>query len=328
MDEGAGGRASPVYAALDLGTNNCRLLIAKPAGRGFRVVDSFSRIVRLGEGLAQSGRLSDGAIERTLAALAVCRGKIDARGVSRARLIATEACRSANNGVAFLRRVSDEVGLDLEIIDRRTEAHLASAGCRELADPEALSILLFDIGGGSTELVLMERGHRGVYGVTAWDSMRLGVVTMAETFGGIHVAVRDYEEMVAHVDAAMVPFLGQITHHRPCEKFHLLGTSGTVTTVAGVHLNLPRYERRAVDGLWLEHEAVDAAMARLRAMSYGERVSHACIGAERADLVLPGCAIFDAIRARFPARRLRVGDRGLREGMLAQLMVDDRQGAV
>ena len=325
--EGSGGRASPVYAALDLGTNNCRLLIAKPAGRSFRVIDSFSRIVRLGQGLTQSGLLSDEAIARTLAALAICRDKMRARGVSRARLIATEACRAASNGEAFLRRVRDEIGLDLEVIDRRTEAHLASVGCRELADPQASSILLFDIGGGSTELVLLERERHGGYGVKAWESMRLGVVTLAETFGGVDVEDEDYEEMVAHVDAAMAPFLGQIAAHRPCEKFHLLGTSGTVTTVAGVHLNLARYERRAVDGLWLEHHAVEAAMARLRAMSYAERVAHGCIGADRADLVLPGCAIFDAIRARFPARRLRVGDRGLREGMLAQLMVEDRQGA-
>ena len=314
----------PVYAALDLGTNNCRLLIAKPAGRGFRVIDAFSRIVRLGQGLTQSGRLSEEAIERTLSALTVCRDKMRARSVSRARLIATEACRAASNGEAFLARVREEIGLEFEIIDRRTEAHLASAGCSELADPAAGSILLFDIGGGSTEIVLLSRQGGDSWTVRAWESMRLGVVTLAETFGGIDVDEAHYLSMVAYVDEQMADFGMQVSHHRACSRFHLLGTSGTVTTVAGVHLNLPRYERRAVDGLWLGHAEVETAMAKMRVMSYAERVAHPCIGKERADLVLPGCAIFDAIRGRFPASRLRVGDRGLREGMLAQLMREDR----
>jgi exopolyphosphatase / guanosine-5'-triphosphate,3'-diphosphate pyrophosphatase len=315
---------SPVYAALDLGTNNCRLLIAKPAGRGFRVIDAFSRIVRLGQGLTQSGRLSEEAIERTLSALAVCRDKMRARHVSRARLIATEACRAASNGEAFLQRVREEIGLEFEIIDRRTEAHLASAGCSELADPAAGSILLFDIGGGSTEIVLLGRQGGDGWTVRAWESMRLGVVTLAETFGGIDVDEASYQSMVDYVDGQMADFGMQVSHHRACSRFHLLGTSGTVTTVAGVHLNLPRYERRAVDGLWLGNADVETAMAKMRVMSYAERVAHPCIGKERADLVLPGCAIFDAIRGRFPASRLRVGDRGLREGMLAQLMREDR----
>ena len=315
----------PVYAALDLGTNNCRLLIAKPAGRGFRVIDAFSRIVRLGQGMTQSGTLSDEAIERTLAALAVCRDKMRQRNVTRARLIATEACRAASNGEAFLQRVREEVGLEFEIIDRRTEAHLASAGCSELADPAAGSILLFDIGGGSTEIVLLGRqGGGDPWSVRAWESMRLGVVTLAETFGGVDVDEARYRSMVAFVDTQMADFGMQVSHHRACSRFHLLGTSGTVTTVAGVHLNLPRYERRAVDGLWLGAADVETAMAKMRVMSYAERVAHPCIGKERADLVLPGCAIFDAIRGRFPASRLRVGDRGLREGMLAQLMREDR----
>ena len=316
--------ASPVYAALDLGTNNCRLLIAKPAGRGFRVIDAFSRIVRLGQGLTQSGRLSDEAIERTLSALVVCRDKMRARNVSRSRLIATEACRAASNGEAFLQRVRDEIGLEFEIIDQRTEAHLASAGCSELADPAAGSILLFDIGGGSTEIVLLSRQGADGWAVRAWESMRLGVVTLAETFGGVDVDATHYRSMVAFVDEQMAGFGMQVSHHRACSRFHLLGTSGTVTTVAGVHLNLPRYERRAVDGLWLGNAEVETAMAKMRVMSYAERVAHPCIGKERADLVLPGCAIFDAIRGRFPASRLRVGDRGLREGMLAQLMREDR----
>ena len=318
---------SRVYAALDLGTNNCRLLIARPTHSGFRVIDAFSRIVRLGEGLTQSGRLSDAAIERTLEALRVCRDKMRARGVTRARLIATEACRSASNGTQFLAQARDRLGLHLEIVDRKTEAHLAVAGCGELIDHEAKAILLFDIGGGSSEIVWMTQEPDGGRRVAAWESLRLGVVSLAETFGGDNVTPEIFSAMVDHVDAALAPFAAQVSALSRCDRFHLLGTSGTVTTLAGVHLDLPRYDRRAIDGLWLTRSQADAAVTRLRAMSYAERAANGCIGHERADLVLAGCAILEAIRGRFPAERIRIADRGLREGILSQLIRADRRGA-
>ena len=327
---GGGVSGARLYAALDLGTNNCRLLIARPSASGFRVIDAFSRIVRLGEGLSQTGRLSEAAIARTMEALRVCRDKMRQRGVTRARLIATEACRAAENGPEFLQRVHEKLGLKLEIVDRRTEAFLAAAGCGDLADELAESMVLFDIGGGSSEIVWMGRG-RGAGGasrrVEAWESLRLGVVSLAETFGGEQVTPEIFAEMVAFVDSALYPFVARVADRRRCERFHLLGTSGTVTTIAGVHLNLPRYDRRAIDGLWLNAQEVDAAVGRLRAMSYDERVANGCIGVERADLVLAGCAILEAIRARFPAERVRIADRGLREGILSQLMRADRAAA-
>ena len=321
----AGGAPVRLYAALDLGTNNCRLLIAKPTSDGFRVVDAFSRIVRLGEGLTQSGRLSEAAIGRTLEALRICRDKMRARGVARARLIATEACRAAENGAEFLEQVKDRIGLELEIVDRETEAMLAAAGCGELADAEAESTVLFDIGGGSSEIVWMSRSQGGRR-VEAWESLRLGVVSLAETFGGDEVTPQVFAAMTAHVEKALAPFAERVAGRRRCGRFHLLGTSGTVTTIAGVHLNLPRYDRRAIDGLWLTSGEVDAAIDRLRAMTYADRVANGCIGAERADLVLAGCAILEAIRARFPAERVRIADRGLREGILSQLMRTDGVG--
>ena len=311
-----------MYAALDLGTNNCRLLVARPTSEGFRVVDAFSRIVRLGEGLTQTGRLSEAAILRTLEALRICRDKMQTRGVTRARLIATEACRSAENGREFLERVRERVGLELEIVDRRTEAYLAAAGCGDLADSEAEGAVLFDIGGGSSEIVWMGRARR----IEAWESLRLGVVSLAETFGGEHVTPEVFVAMVRHVDTALAPFAESVAELRRCARFHLLGTSGTVTTIAGVHLNLARYDRRAIDGLWLTKDEVDAAVGRLRCMSYADRAANGCIGSERADLVLAGCAILEAIRGRFPAERIRIADRGLREGILSQLMRADRVG--
>ena len=321
------GHALATYAALDLGTNNCRLLVARPTADGFRVIDAFSRIVRLGEGLSLTGRLSEPAIERTFAALRICRDKMAARNVTRARTIATEACRSAANGPEFVDSVRERLGVALEIVDRETEAHLAAAGVGDLADRDAKAIVMFDIGGGSSEILWLaadERSRRRR--VRAWESMRLGVVSLAEMFGGVDVTDRIFAEMTAYVGEALKPFAAKVAGEARCDRFHLLGTSGTVTTIAGVHLNLPRYDRRAVDGLWLDRAEVDVAVGRLCAMSYAERAANPCIGQERADLVLAGCAILQAIRAQFPAERLRIADRGLREGMLSQLMREDRVG--
>jgi exopolyphosphatase/guanosine-5'-triphosphate,3'-diphosphate pyrophosphatase len=326
------GGGEPAYAALDLGTNNCRLLVARPTRDGFRVVDAYSRIVRLGEGLSQTGRLSAEAIERTMSALAICRDKMRARGVTRARLIATEACRSAVNGAEFLNDVRERLGIELEIVDRETEAQLAAVGCGALVDRQAKSIALFDIGGGSTEIVWLsgedgaETGEANgeATGIRAWESLRLGVVTLAERFGGVDVDDAIFEAMVDFVAEQLAPFAARVDGEARCERFHLLGTSGTVTTIAGVYLDLSRYDRRYVDGLWMSRAAIDETIARLRAMSYADRAANPCIGRERADLVLAGCAILEAIRQSFPAERLRIADRGLREGILTQLMNADR----
>lgn len=317
-------RQKPVYAALDLGTNNCRLLIARPVPGGFRILDAFSRIVRLGEGLTGSGRLGEAAIARTIAALRICRGKMEARNVNRFRLIATEACRAAENGSDFIARVHEETGLSLEIVDRETEAQLAAAGCAALADPEAKSVVLFDIGGGSSELVWLSAGRGELRDrITAWTSLPLGVVSLAEKHGG-HVVTRAvFETMVEEVERELRPFRERVNGAAFCSNFHLLGTSGTVTTIAGVHLGLERYDRRKVDGLWMGRDEIDGILDRLLEMSYDQRAANACIGPERADLVLAGCAILEAIRRAFPAQRLRIADRGLREGILMDLMVED-----
>lgn len=323
----ASDRGGPTYAALDLGTNNCRLLVARPAGDGFRVVDAFSRIIRLGEGVTASGRLSEAAIERAIGALEICRNKMRNRGVTRARLIATEACRAAENGCEFLSRVEQELGLVLEVIDRETEARLAATGCTPLIDPVADGVVLFDIGGGSSELVRLSRSEQTRRGpplpqISGWISLPHGVVTLAERHGGLDVSRETYEIMVAEVAALIAPFAhahgGDGLH-----GVHMLGTSGTVTTIAGVHLNLKRYDRNRVDGCWMNADEIDVVLEKLLAMTYDDRVASPCIGAERADLVLAGCAILEAIRRAFPVQRLRVADRGLREGMLVQMMRED-----
>jgi exopolyphosphatase/guanosine-5'-triphosphate,3'-diphosphate pyrophosphatase len=324
-----GGRAraagtTPAYAAIDLGTNNCRLLIARPADDSFRVIDSFSRIIRLGEGIASTGRIGQAAIDRAIGALSICSDKIQTKGALRLRTIATEACRAAENADAFLGRVAAETGIELEIVDRDTESTLAAIGCSPLLDSRASGAILFDIGGGSTEVVRIARPSGQPHAAPVkgpWISLPLGVVTLAENFGGIDVTVDSYAAMVDEVAKYLEPFAAE--HGGDLAGMHLLGTSGTVTTVAGVHLCLTRYDRRRVDGIWMSCDDVSRAVTRLQAMSYQDRVNNGCIGTERADLVLAGCAILDAIRNAFPMPRLRVADRGLREGMLVEMMRED-----
>ncbi len=289
------------------------------------MVNSFSRIIRLGEGISATGCISEAAIERAIAALSICRDKIQSRKAKRLRLIATEACRAASNADGFRDRVAAETGIRLEVIDRETEAALAVIGCSPLLDPKGRGAILFDIGGGSTELVRIERDpdeQDATPRIKAWMSIPLGVVTLAEHFGG-----RDVTPAILCADGARrspsTSRRSRPSTARDLADMHLLGTSGTVTTLAGVHLNLARYDRRRIDGVWMNDADITATIARLLGMSYQERAGNNCISVERADLVLAGCAILDAIRSAFPLPRLRVADRGLREGMLVEMMRED-----
>jgi exopolyphosphatase/guanosine-5'-triphosphate,3'-diphosphate pyrophosphatase len=318
-------RPEALYGALDLGTNNCRLLIATPADQGFVVVDAFSRIVRLGEQLGQTGRLSDAAMSRTIDALRVCANKLKWRRVTKARLIATEACRMASNGADFIARVKAETGLALEIIDRETEALLAAVGAEPLVEAAAETALVFDIGGGSTEVLWLQRNGQH-FEIAAWTSLAAGVVTISERFGGgMDVTPESFKAMCTHLRPMLQDFARQVeavTGRRPVPS-HLLGTSGTVTTIAGVQLGLPRYDRSRVDGCWLNSSDIGKVTGDLLSFTYEQRAANPCIGRERADLVLAGCAILEEIRLAFPAERIRVADRGLREGILTQLMKQD-----
>ncbi|MBH64406.1 MAG: Ppx/GppA phosphatase [Alphaproteobacteria bacterium] len=316
------GRWRHVYAALDLGTNNCRLLVARPTRNGFRVVDAFSRIVRLGEGVSASGRLSDEAISRTIAALKVCAGKMRRRRVTRSRSIATEACRRADNCDEFLRRVREEVGIDLDIISPAEEAELALAGCSPLLDNRCRRALVFDIGGGSTELMWIGLSNGRKPDVLGWTSLPCGVVTLSEKFGDCGGDEAGYTRLVRYVSDLLSPFAADHGMQSAIEDgdVHMLGTSGTVTTLAAVHLGLTCYDRSRVDGTWLSIGELDSVTRAVSAMPYDQRASHACIRQSRADLVIAGCAIVEAISRAWPAQRLRVADRGLREGLLLGLM--------
>ena len=310
------------FAALDLGTNNCRLLIARPSGQHFTVVDAFSRIVRLGEGLAATNRLSDAAIDRTLAALRICADKLQRRRVTLARSVATEACRRAANGAEFIARAYAETGIHLDVISAEEEARLAVLGCYALIEPGDGPALIFDIGGGSTELVLVEAGDTGaIPRVLDWHSAPWGVVSLTESAGGGETAEdrrAAYARMRALVADSMAAFAARLP--RDARGPRLLGTSGTVTTLGSVHLGLSHYSRSEVDGLIVPAAAMRRISADLAGMAVAERARVACIGTERADLVVAGCAILETILDLWPAQRLGIADRGIREGILRRLM--------
>ncbi len=318
--------ARPILAALDLGTNNCRLLVARPNGGGFRVVDAFSRIVRLGEGLAASGRLSPAAMDRAVAALRICADKMRRRGVTHARSVATEACRRADNCNLFLERVQDETGIEIEIITSQEEAELAFNGCAPLLQGHVSRALVFDIGGGSTELGWLTIANGGTPRLDGWVSVPLGVVTLTERYGGDCITVETYDAMVAEVTGHLRPFEAThgIARHVGAGAVQMLGTSGTVTTLAGVHLGLSRYDRNVVDGCYLDFPTIGSISRALAGMTYAARAGSPCIGPERADLVVAGCAILEAICAAWPVGHLRVADRGVREGILFRLLAASR----
>lgn len=331
---GASPTDSPCYGALDLGTNNCRLLIATPAGRSFRVVEAYSRIVRLGEGLSHTGRLSEAAMDRALAALKVSAEKVRRRKVVRLKAIATQACRAAENGKEFVARVASETGLNLQIITPREEAQLSVAGCLNLLDRSAEAALVVDVGGGSTELSWVDLNGEGLetelarftpsrLPIRAWLSIPVGVVTLAERFPeGARATDGWYRAMVE----AVKDEISEFRHADPLRRIfdagdaHMIGTSGAITSLAGMHLGLARYDRSQVDGIWMTRAECDQAARKLLALSPQERAEQPCIGPDRADLVLAGAAILQAVQELWPCVRVRVADRGLREGILMSLM--------
>ena len=312
---------SRTYAAVDLGTNNCRLLVARPSRDGFRVIDAYSRIVRLGEGLGANGALTPAAMERTIAALKVCAGKMERRGVSQWRAVATEACRRAGNFAEFRDTVKYETGITLEVITSAEEARLAMNGCAPLLDPRRRRALMFDIGGGSTEVMWL-RIKSGRPEVVDCISLPVGVIGLAELHGGDRVSPTIYESVIDNLMEALGAFESrhEICDHIAAGSVQMLGSSGTVTTLAGVLMRLPRYDRSAVDGSFLSFDDVRDVSAWLLSLDYRGRAAQPCIGRDRADLVVAGCAVLEAICRRWPVGRLRIADRGVREGILSDLM--------
>ena len=326
------GKPSEIIAALDLGTNNCRLLIAYPVPGGFKVIDGFSQIVRLGEGVSLSGRLSEAAMNRTTSALKMCAERIVNRGVSHGRYIATEACRKAENGNEFLAYIENEVGLRLETITSHEEAELTLTGCRPLFNLSLPYALTFDVGGGSAEIAWVKLSDGQKPKILDWISLPCGVVTMTERYGDPDISSESYVRMVNDIRSLLQPFEDkyEISSAMANNQVQMLGTAGTVTTIAGVQMGLKRYNRSLVDGSWLDFDAIFSICAKLVNVSFEERAAYACVGRNRAELVVAGCGVLEAICKTWPAGRLRVADRGVREGILLGLsrLVIDQPKAV
>ncbi|MGO4855002.1 Ppx/GppA phosphatase family protein [Phaeovulum sp. W22_SRMD_FR3] len=334
-----------LYAALDLGTNSCRMLIARPSGSQFLVVDSFSKAVQLGQGLEASGRLSRASISRTVQALQICRRKVEQHGVLRMRMVATEACRRAKNARDFMRLVKRETGLPLEIIQPEEEARLAVISCAPLVNTTTEQLLVVDIGGGSTELVWIDlsdvppldrpraimRLSKGFHPepavepaarVVDWISVPLGVATLKDQFGDVEDDAARFALMSWFFEEKLADF-SPYTAGSPRKGFQIIGTSGTVTTVAACHLNLRRYDRTKVDGLTMSSDQIDAVIRSFLALGPEGRRGDPRIGRDRHSLIMSGSAILQALMRVWPTDALSVADRGLREGLLYAQMAAD-----
>lgn len=345
----AGTRTEPLYAALDLGTNNCRLLIARREGQGFEVIDAFSRAVQLGEGVEGSGLLTAEAQDRAIRALRICASKIRHHRAGAQRIVATEACRRARNGAEFVARARRETGLRIDVISAEEEARLAVAGCAPLVDPEAEQLLVFDIGGGSTELIwvdlsgtpaplrprlvraLAPQGRRredsaaaraAAAHVSDWISVPVGVSTLHDRFASIEDDARRFAMMSWYFEERLAPFGPYAEADRMAlgAGLQMVGVSGTATTFGALHLGLRRYDRNRVDGQWLAARAAAEVADRVLAMGREGRVAHPGIGRDRAELILSGAAILMTLLRVWPVERFRIADRGLREGMIYGLM--------
>jgi exopolyphosphatase/guanosine-5'-triphosphate,3'-diphosphate pyrophosphatase len=333
---GAPEAGGPLLAVLDLGTNNCRLLIAHPAaGDSFRVVDSFSRIVRLGEGVTATGLLSDAALDRTIAALKVCAQRIAKHGVVHVRAVATQAARLAANREVLVARARAEAGIELTVISAQQEADLAALGCAPLIGRKYRGALIFDIGGGSTEIIRLRRpggngqsSKGGGFETLLSASLPFGVVTLSEEYGPAAQSRAGFEAMRAAMQPRFAALAGEGGTPFDPKAEHLLGTSGTVTTLAAIALKLPRYNRTRVDASWYETPRMLAVVERVSHLSVPGLAKLGPVGPERADLMLAGSAIFAAICAVWPSTTLRVADRGLREGMLRQMRQELQSGMV
>lgn len=317
-----------IYSAIDLGTNNCRLLVAQQTANGFKVIDSFSRVVRLGEGLSKSGTLSPQAIERTIEALDICVSKIKRRGVTHMRNVATQACREATNCNEFIERVEKEVRIKLNIIDPMEEARLAVMGCKALLDRRLSRAVVFDIGGGSTELIWVKVHKNGMPEIIDWTSIPFGVVNMSEEYGTMEtISEGHYAQMRRTILEAVEAFEKKNNTKELVQqgKVQLLGTSGTITTLTSMHLELESYDRNKVDGASVHSAHIRDLCQKLSVLNYEERVALKSIGADRADLVVAGCAILETIMDLWPVKKIKVADRGIREGMLLDMMDGHRK---
>lgn len=326
----AQGQEQRNYAAIDLGTTSCRLVIATPTPSSFRIVETFSKVTRLGEGIIKDNELSRPAIKRTVGALKVCAGVLaEYAPIYRCRYVATAACRRAVNCAEFIDGVKRETGLNIEIISSKEESRLAVVGCIPLLSRNIKRALVFDIGGGSTEISLARVTDSGNTFIEGFVSLPYGVVTISEAFPSQDMTNLAYNTIIERTHKILSEFEEkyQIMEAIRNQEIQIIGTSGTVTVLGAVHLNLPRYNRSAVDGLSITRQDIDRAICKIKRLGDEGRKKHACIGAQKADLTMAGCAIIEGLCSFWPISEITVADRGIREGILLDLMHSQNNNA-
>lgn len=316
-------QAQKNFAAIDLGTNSCRLVIASPTPASFRIVETFSKITRLGEGIINDNELSRPAMRRTINALKVCAGVIEEYApIYRSRFVATAACRRAKNCKEFLDLVRKETGLTIETISSKEESRLAVVGCIPLLNRNIKRALVFDIGGGSTEISLARVTNSGKTFIEGFVSLPYGVVTISEAFPSQDMTALAYDTIIERTHKLLKEFDEKYNIREAIknQEIQIIGTSGTVTVLGAVHLNLPRYNRSAVDGISITRQDIDRAIAKIKRLGDEGRKKHPCIGAQKADLTMAGCAIIEGLCSFWPIEEITVADRGIREGILLDMM--------
>ena len=316
-------QAQKNFAAIDLGTNSCRLVIASPTPASFRIVETFSKITRLGEGIINDNELSRPAMRRTINALKVCAGVIEEYApIYRSRFVAPAACRRAKNCKEFLDLVKKETGLTIETISSKEESRLAVVGCIPLLNRNIKRALVFDIGGGSTEISLARVTNSGKTFIEGFVSLPYGVVTISEAFPSQDMTALAYDTIIERTHKLLKEFDEKYNIREAIknQEIQIIGTSGTVTVLGAVHLNLPRYNRSAVDGISITRQDIDRAIAKIKRLGDEGRKKHPCIGAQKADLTMAGCAIIEGLCSFWPIEEITVADRGIREGILLDMM--------
>lgn len=325
---GAASQSTDNYAAIDLGTNSCRLVIATPTTTSFRVIETFSKVVRLGEGIIQDNELSSKAMKRTLQALKVCRGVIDEyMPITASRFVATAACRRAKNVAQFVEMAKRDAGIELEVISSKEEARLSVVGCLPLLNRNIKRVLVFDIGGGSTQISLARVTDFGKTFIEGFVSLPYGVVTVSEAFAGHEMNTLEYSTVMDRTQNILREFEEKyhISEAVENQEIQVIGTSGTVTVLGAVHLKLPRYNRSAVDGIAISAPDIAATINKIKTMGREGRYKHPCIGQSKSDLTIAGCAIIEAITCFWPISEITVADRGIREGILLDMMHSHKQ---
>ena len=316
------------YAAIDLGTNSCRLVVATPTPTSFHVIETFSKITRLGEGIINDNELSKAAMRRTIAALKVCRGVINEYApIADSRFVATAACRRAKNCAQFVEMVKKEAGINLEIISSKEESRLAVVGCVPLLNRNIKRMLVFDIGGGSTEISLARITDTGKTFIEGFVSLPYGVVTISEAFPKQEMTQLAYNTIIERTQSMLKEFDEKFGIYAGIQnqEIQIIGTSGTVTVLGAVHLNLSRYNRSAVDGLSISGPDIKKVINKIKNIGDEGRRKHPCIGPLKSDLTIAGCAIIEALLTFWPVSEITVADRGIREGMLLDMIHNRRQ---